>query len=57
MSEKPTFPDCDQVLNMEANSLTMALIHISGKPKMLFLEMIFPNRLHAVFLAVTLPLI
>jgi len=57
MSEKPTFPDCDQVLNMETNSQTMALIHISGKPKMLFLEIIFSNSLHAAFLAVTLPLI
>jgi hypothetical protein len=57
MSEKLTFPDYDQVLNMESNSLTVALIHFSGKTKMLFLEMIFPISLHAVTLVVTFPLI
>jgi hypothetical protein len=57
MREKLTFPDCDQVLNKESNFLTMALIHISGKPKMLFLEMIFPNSPQVVFLAVTFPMI
>jgi hypothetical protein len=52
MKEKLRFPACDQILNPESNSLTTALLRISGKLKMLFLGMIFRNSLHAAVLAV-----
>jgi hypothetical protein len=44
MRENLTFPDRDQMLNLETNSLTTALLRIFGKLKMLFLGMTYTRQ-------------